>query len=650
MSKILKHPISFLGLFFVICCYTSSCQEAKPYQDKSYFSKVFGKERIYRLYLPGNYNQSEHKFPVIYFFHGWGGRYFKDDSAKLEYEKLGELVNKYQVILVMRDGNMDESEPRPYNIGDHSDVKFSIQMKDYFLELVSHIDSTYRTFDNREHRGIIGFSMGGFMSFYLAGKYPDQVSAAVNFVGSPEFFVGLPNNHTLYQVRYTFDNLSDVGLLFHNRVECPMVGLNDEVNRAAVWSGLANYEYQKLEGGHQIDNRGETKIFESAMRFIVSRFDNPVPLMKSWSHYDLCPEFELWGYSVKSNKSEPGFLLLRNVNANGFGFCTKKWLPDGPPVKGCKSVISTGKLYEPGMIYKISIYNKTKDQFSKYEVTADKNRRLHFELDSDDYEIGITKKQEASGFVVVGYQLDNKKKYFRIGQQHEISVNLLNRGETTPESKKLDIELSCADSSVFISSARQTVDLQVGQQKITTKPFKIYSNKVPPTDGSPAWLRFNIIIKYDSLSAEDNFVLPVFYDVPTFSNIEVDDGRVVSVSKEMGDNARLAKGSVFGSGNGDGIVSPGERIMMAENGHKLRLFTDDPYVVSADETLIDEVLPAIWPDGYTLSSVVKVADNCPSGHKIEFIGHYETKTHMPIRRCVRWGKVTVKVRNTAKRD
>ena len=36
--------------------------------------------------------------------------------------------------------------------------------------------------------------------------------------------------------------------------------------------------------------------------------------------------------------------------------------------------------------------------------------------------------------------------------------------------------------------------------------------------------------------------------------------------------------------------------MLYTNGHRLRLYTDDPYVEDEKETLVDEVLPAKWPD------------------------------------------------------
>ena len=617
--------------------------KAQPYQDITHYSKVFGKQKTYRLYLPDNYKLSGKKYPVIYFFHGWGGRYYKDDSAKLAYDKLGELVNKYQVILVMWDGNMDESEPRPYNIGNHNDVKFKIQMKDYFPELVTCIDSTYRTLTDRNHRGIIGFSMGGIMSFYIAGKYPDRISAAVNMVGSPEFFIGLPENHTLYQVRYTFDNLRDVGLLFHNRDSCQMTGLNDEVNQGAIWSGLKNYEYHKLKGGHKVDDPGETKVFESAIRFVTNQFEKPVPLNPNWSHYDLCPDFSLWGYSIKSNKAEPGFLFLRNVNANGFGFYTKKWLPEGPSIKNIKADISTAPVYEPNVVYQIRIYNQKDKHFATTETPADQNGRLHLQLTGEGFEIGISKKGQQVSFAELGFQLPKNQKVLRANEQSELSVDVFKQGGTTRANSKTNITLYCADSLVKISTPKQEIVLKESGNLFQTKPFKIYTSKTPPSDGSPEMLRIEVGMDHDSLHFKDFFLLPVLYDVPYFSNIQVDDGRQIVKNGIKKEANRTVADTIFGTGNGDGNVSAGEQIMLYENGHRLRLYTDDPYVIAGDEKLIDEVLPAVWPDGYTLSSVVKIADNCPAGHEIEFMAHYETKTYMPIHRIVKWGKVKMKI-------
>jgi hypothetical protein len=129
----------------------------------------------------------------------------------------------------------------------------------------------------------------------------------------------------------------------------------------------------------------------------------------------------------------------------------------------------------------------------------------------------------------------------------------------------------------------------------------------------------------------DAVTVPVFYDVPYFSNIQIDDGTAV-------------KDKAMGTGNGNGQAEASERIMIYENNHRLKLYTDDPYVETASEVLFDEVLEGFWADGVTFSSIVKIADDCPSGHIIEFLANYETKTYMPMLRGVHWGKVRVTVK------
>jgi predicted peptidase len=72
---------------------TEAGLSSPAYQDVQYHSTVFGRQKFFRLYLPRGYDRSDRRYPVIYFFHGWGGRHFKDDNALLEYEKLKKLVD-----------------------------------------------------------------------------------------------------------------------------------------------------------------------------------------------------------------------------------------------------------------------------------------------------------------------------------------------------------------------------------------------------------------------------------------------------------------------------------------------------------------------------------------------------------------------------
>jgi len=610
--------------------YTDCC----GYQDKSHDSKVFGRQKKYRLYLPNDYNKTDKRYPVIYFFHGWGGSYNSDPSAKPEYELLGDLIDKYQVIMVMWDGRIEDAEPRPYNTGNHEDVKYHIQMKDYFPELVDHIDENYRTLADRDHRGIIGFSMGGFMSTVIAGKYPDMVSAITDMVGSPEFFLGYPNNHTFYPVRYMFDNLKDVSVRLHNMDNCPLVYMNTEVKNAAEWEERMDFEYWMGKGDHKLDEPGETKIFEMAMQFVVNRFNNPVPLHKTWSHYDIYPEFDLWGYSIKSNKNEPGYLYLRNVSPAGFGFYTLKWVPDGPPIKNCLTTITTAPIYEKGETYDIMLYRKGIDNPVLLKEKADRNGHLHIELNGEGSEISISHKSQPADFLILDHKLDNDKRFIHVNENNQLSLTLLNRGGNAYAGNKVKLMISCTDPSVSLSNAVQEITLDIKEKTFKSLPIGISCTKIPPGDASPPWIKLNVQMNCSNDVFADALTVPVFFNVPYFTNIRIDDDAGITNNNEL----------AVGTGNGNGQAEASEQIMLYENGHRLRLYTDDPYVVTESETLFDEVLPSIWPDGFTFSSIIQIADNCPSGHSIEFLANYETKTHMPIHREVHWGKVKITVK------
>ena len=623
---------TFVMLLFLVLV---SCQRnvnVEPYKDMKHQSNIFKRDKYYRLYLPNDYDEGDQRYPVIYFFHGWGGRYKSDDNAKLEYELIKSLVDKYNVILVMWDGNMEEKEPRPYNIGNHQDVKYDIQMKDYFLELVGHIDSTYRTLPEKGKRGIIGFSMGGFMSYFLAGKYPDKIAAAVNMTGSPEFFVGYPDNHTLYPVRYTFSNLREVKLRFHNSTADELTSLNTEVHQGALWDGHPGYEYWQFVGGHVVDLPGKTDVFEKAMNFVSNAFKNPIDQPSSWSHYDIYPDFELYNYRVTSDKKEPGFIFLNHVNPHGFGISTHQWLPDGPPLSTCNMEVVTAPIYPSNTMYNVIKFDRHGNVLSESPHQSDENGSLRITADQKGYEIGIFRKADTYDFICGSFSIDKNKYLLRAGEPNELALTILNRSGTllTPPVK---ITLFPTDSTVIVSPESVTEGTWSNQRVFRTAPFRVTISKNAPSNGAPSEVKLKIHIETDDLSFVDEIIVPVFYDAPMFENLSVDDGRQVNDTS-----------GVHGTGNGDGIAASGEQVMLYTNGHRLRFYTDDPYVVANSEKLVDEVLPAKWPDGFTTSSVIKISDNCPDGHIIEGVGNFETKGFMPIDRRVRWGTVKIEVK------
>src|SRR5947207_5163842 len=186
------------GLFYAAVHATAAFGATAIILDRTHESQVFHETRHYRIFLPPDYETSGKRYPVVYFFHGYGERYNTatarhnyDQGTDYDGDNFESFVGTHDVIVVRWDGynprKPGENYPRPYNIGP---VETDRQFPLYFPELVRYIDATYRTIPDREHRGTSGLSMGGFMSSWVAGKYPDLVSSMSNFMGSSEFVVG----------------------------------------------------------------------------------------------------------------------------------------------------------------------------------------------------------------------------------------------------------------------------------------------------------------------------------------------------------------------------------------------------------------------------------------------------------------------------
>jgi enterochelin esterase-like enzyme len=430
-------------------------------EDKVHFSQVFNRDKPYRIFLPADYLTSQKRYPVICYFHGNTG------SHELDIPGVVELVKENGIILVAWNGRSEDTDLRPYNIGNHSNIKYQVQFKDYFPELVSYIDNTYRTLTDRANRAVIGHSMGGIMSFFMAGKYPHMIGTTVSSKGSPEFFIGYPDNHSLYHVRYMFKNLYGVRSLFTTGKECELFYLNKEVISGALRENGLDFSYKVYEGSHDIS----PEQFSEAFQFVVSSFQHPLPEPSRWNHADLYPDFDIWGYEVRSNKSTPGFIELQGVTKEGLGIVTKKWEPDGEFIPGVQINIKTPAMYKPNMVYSLLDFNISQD------------------------------KKECS-----------------------LGIRLLNKGGS--EAKGIKVMLKSSIAGVEILNPLIEPD-RLGSGDIIWMPadFKVLASNMPTTDGSPFRIRFNLVISDDKQHVwMDEFDVPVYYDRPEFTHIGIDDG------------------------------------------------------------------------------------------------------------------------------
>lgn len=602
------------------------------FNDLTHFSSVFDRDKDYRIFFPDSYvTAPTDSFPVVYFFHGWGGSHDQDPSALVNHDSVEIMVANSSAILVMLNGRSVDDNSRPYNIGDHEHVIYEAQFKDYFLEFVEHIDSTYRTLSNRENRATIGFSMGGFMSYFLAGKYPHMINTAVNVVGSPEFNVGYPDIHTLYSHRFNMGNLHGVKLRFHNSTTGELTYLNSEVNSGAIKEEGLDYLYKKYPGPHQFNEPNSNAIFQETYDWVLASFDNPTPKPERWNHIDLYSDFKVWNYEVSSNLSESGYIEMKGVTNNGMRIGTRIWMPDGPAISGITTEVKTAPIYEPNSSYTLLDYNQSNNSVSNKTITSDSKGRVSFTVSGDIHNVGIINENSPAEIVFVDYTVDGSKKFLEQGVQGAVQLKLFNRGGK--DIHDLQIIISTNQDGVTINNSTAIISqLNSGDTIMVETEFEIIANYSAPADASPFSTRFNLeFIDNQSNKWFDEFDIPVFFDLLPFTGIVIDDGVKI-------------KDEIFGVGNTNGIIDAGENVMLYAKTTRLRLYYDDPYVEKVGERLYDETLYAKWEaDGTTLSSIIKIADDCPTGHVIKFMANWEYKDFDPIKRYVFWGEFEVTV-------
>lgn len=361
--------------------------------DRTHESKVFHETRQYRIFLPPAYNRTSQRYPVIYWFHGYGERYNKGPANK-EYDcgsdyngdNLANFVASHDVIIVKWDGynprTPKEAYVRPYNVGP---VETERQFPLYFPELVTFIDANYRTIADREHRATSGLSMGGFMSFWIAGKYPDLVSSASNFMGSPEFVVGLREfpvelNHDVMAGNYAgvrtrlVTGSRDFIQFYHRRMNL-LWNVPTHEPRA--------HETEDFDSDHGVPSLGKT------LAFHMNAFANPLPRPEIFCHADVYPSFSVWDWSVETDRHQPGFTSIESASRMGLHSEVREWLPGGKIVPGVHVKITTAPFFKKNQRIQVTTI-RLRDNFIKSDHEfADASGRLHLNLDGDEYQVKI---------------------------------------------------------------------------------------------------------------------------------------------------------------------------------------------------------------------------------------------------------------------
>ena len=170
------------------------------------WSNALGVHKRMLVYLPPSYHrESGRRYPVAYYLHGaWGA---EDNWVALGHldRAMDSLIaaGLPELIVVLPDGDdgwyttwnalNNTAACRADTVRREPAATYCVVWPKYdeyiARELVAHVDSTYRTLAEREHRGIAGLSMGGYGAVSLGLRYPNVFAAAGSHSGvlSPRY-------------------------------------------------------------------------------------------------------------------------------------------------------------------------------------------------------------------------------------------------------------------------------------------------------------------------------------------------------------------------------------------------------------------------------------------------------------------------------
>ena len=531
--------------------------------DRTHESQVFHEMRHYRIFLPPDYETSGKRYPVVYFFHGWGERY-DSCTAGHNYDRgddyggdnFANFVGTHDLIVVRWDGynprTPGETYARPYNIGP---VETDRQFPLYFPELVRHIDATYRTLSDREHRGTSGLSMGGFMSSWVAGKYPDLVSSMSNFMGSSEFVVGprgFPVEYRHEEMHNNYDGMptrmimgtDDFIQFYHRRMNL-------------IWDYTqTHHESEIFQADHGTPGIAKTLMFH------LNSFARPPPGPVVWHHNDVYPVFSVWGWEVTTDRKEPGFTVLENVSLRGFRSCVRGWLPSGPVLAGVRVRITTPSSFRPGREVTVHLVRLRDSQVRHLRTKADAKGQLTIGLDGQEYEVGIG---SGPNLALAGFAIDGAA-WATATEPVHVSARFVNKGDRATVPQRLHWETPNADVRLDVGTAT-IPPLPAG--KSVQAPL-VFTAQDPTRE----------IVKFFAVGKEMRLPL----EIPTFPPAgKAGAFRIANgLSLPVYHAGTTVQSSGLGTGNGDGNANTGEQIaILLPEGSAYRaaeLFTNDSCV------------------------------------------------------------------------
>ncbi len=584
---------SILRTIFLTAAFFLGIISTIAQKDSSFYSKAFETERFYRIYLPSDYHDNLNKeYPVVYYFHGWGGRY-KWDNYVVEddpdYETNGrssppfvmewlDYSQNHDVIIVTWDGYEPKYQPgthhregvdyggcRPYDLATTAYEKVQIRRGwdygEYFRDLVSHIDESYRTVGDRDHRAITGLSMGGLTSLYVTGQNKDLVGSLSAFCPADNIaHYGSPGNYAIFPVLEMYRSLQGIPMRLTATNGDWLHAHDIRMKRIFEGSGFESFEFHEAD----FPDHWAADI-DLQLDYHMAEFKNVHRKPDEWSH--IAPgynTFDQWGYTFNIERADPAITILENISEKHMKVFARTFIPDGPLVANETISVCTDTLYGQSAAFNFNVFNLTEKSFSSHQVTSTSDGRLRLNLPGGGNIVGIYGEGlDMTPDLQIVDMFNRDYLYFEAKKPYALDFSVVNVGFQDAENITVKMlsdhpYIAFADNEVFLPKVASATSVQL--DSAFSFGFVGYNDKN---------LAGNIMLEISLNGVVTDTQKIVFFTTPESAyvadnDVIVLDGRSQSSVPvfDQGSNSIQHILLSGGTGNGNGIPENGEEVLV----------------------------------------------------------------------------------------
>jgi len=185
----------------------------KTHIDTSFYSEALQETKMVDIYFPPGYDENpDTYYSVIYYLHGWFG---SQNGMNEMMSWMESLINNGIIEPVIMVGA--DNSPDPFDGSMYMNSIIWGDYEDYMInDLTKWLESSFRAYPSRDHRALLGISMGGYGTFRFGILHKDKfrvlAAAASQILNLTEVVLDSTRLHVLQQNQpgppffYDYDN------------------------------------------------------------------------------------------------------------------------------------------------------------------------------------------------------------------------------------------------------------------------------------------------------------------------------------------------------------------------------------------------------------------------------------------------------------